>query len=460
MLRHLFRFLSSIRFLAAVIILGMHAQPGAAAPSAHIESYASLLHGNRVLGVNVALFSMHVMVVLWVFVLGACFGSFLNVVIYRLPAGMSLGRPKSRCPRCETSLSARDNVPVLGWIMLRGKCRYCDLPIAPRYPIVEAACGGVLLALLFGELLTGAANLPQRHPDHFHVHPGFWLVWFAKWDLSGIYAYHCCLSIVTFAALMIGYDRHRPQWKLVVFGLFVAVVFGTMFPEIRPVAAQKWSAGLQQYRAGFHWGDLRPGGDSFWIGVTLTGLVDGVIGLVVGVLAGRLLQFVFNATESRTVATIGSATCLASVFTGAYLGWQGAAMFAFVSLPLVIAARFALSVRPRWFRALAPILFVWQLMFLLLWAHLDESPFVIGISGWPWTPLNSWQDWTVTALGFAIICLGVGVLQKPDVSGLDSADKDVPVLSEMEQTAELSGGTDSFFSPADESTETPDSRLS
>ncbi|MCR9202860.1 MAG: prepilin peptidase, partial [Planctomycetaceae bacterium] len=129
---------------------------------------------------------MQVLIVAWIFILGACFGSFLNVVIYRLPAGMSLGRPKSRCPRCETPLSARDNVPILGWLMLRGKCRYCSLPIAPRYPLVELTCGAILLTLMFGELLNGAANLPVRHPDHFSLHSGFWLAWFAKWDLSGL----------------------------------------------------------------------------------------------------------------------------------------------------------------------------------------------------------------------------------------------------------------------------------
>jgi leader peptidase (prepilin peptidase)/N-methyltransferase len=83
----------------------------------------------------------HLFYIAFLFVVGACIGSFLNVVVYRLPRGISLVYPPSRCPHCETKLAWRDNVPVLGWIMLRGKCRYCSNRISPRYPIVEAITG-------------------------------------------------------------------------------------------------------------------------------------------------------------------------------------------------------------------------------------------------------------------------------------------------------------------------------
>ncbi|MGB5975475.1 MAG: prepilin peptidase, partial [Nodosilinea sp.] len=87
-----------------------------------------------------------------VFVFGAAVGSFLNVVIYRLPAGLSLLHPPSRCPQCHTRLAPRDNVPVLGWLWLKGRCRYCRAPISPRYPLVEAFTGALFLATfwLFG----------------------------------------------------------------------------------------------------------------------------------------------------------------------------------------------------------------------------------------------------------------------------------------------------------------------
>lgn len=78
-------------------------------------------------------------------VLGLMVGSFLNVCIGRLPAGESIVTPGSRCPSCGTPLAWRDNVPVLSWIWLGGKCRTCAVPISPRYVIVELATAGVFV---------------------------------------------------------------------------------------------------------------------------------------------------------------------------------------------------------------------------------------------------------------------------------------------------------------------------
>jgi leader peptidase (prepilin peptidase)/N-methyltransferase len=89
-----------------------------------------------------------------VFMLGAAVGSFLNVVVYRLPAGLSLIYPPSRCPKCETRLKPYDNVPVFGWLWLRGRCRSCRLPIAARYPVVEWATGCLFLAVFIAFGLT------------------------------------------------------------------------------------------------------------------------------------------------------------------------------------------------------------------------------------------------------------------------------------------------------------------
>jgi leader peptidase (prepilin peptidase) / N-methyltransferase len=76
-------------------------------------------------------------------VLGAVFGSFLNVVAYRLPRGESLSHPRSRCPGCLTPIRPYDNVPVLSWLLLRGRCRSCRAPISARYPLVEAGTGAL-----------------------------------------------------------------------------------------------------------------------------------------------------------------------------------------------------------------------------------------------------------------------------------------------------------------------------
>ncbi|MDR2704700.1 MAG: prepilin peptidase [Planctomycetaceae bacterium] len=87
---------------------------------------------------------------IWLTFFGMCIGSFLNVVIYRLPRGKSLSDPPSHCPKCNHPIRWYDNVPVFGWLWLRGKCRDCKEPISIRYPVVEAIGGCVFgtIALL------------------------------------------------------------------------------------------------------------------------------------------------------------------------------------------------------------------------------------------------------------------------------------------------------------------------
>lgn len=83
---------------------------------------------------------------------GLAVGSFLNVVISRLPVGESLSRPRSRCPHCGAAITPRDNVPVASWLLLRGRCRTCRRPIAARYPAVEA---GTALLFAIAEVRFG-----------------------------------------------------------------------------------------------------------------------------------------------------------------------------------------------------------------------------------------------------------------------------------------------------------------
>ena len=88
--------------------------------------------------------AQHAIYLTFFFALGACVGSFLNVVVWRIPNNMSLIRPGSHCPACKTRLAWYDNVPIFGWLMLRGKCRYCGVKISARYPLIE-----LITALLF-----------------------------------------------------------------------------------------------------------------------------------------------------------------------------------------------------------------------------------------------------------------------------------------------------------------------
>lgn len=140
------------------------------------------------------------LLILWLSVLGAVFGSFLNVVIYRLPLGLSLIRPPSHCPKCGKPIRWYDNVPVLGWIALGGRCRQCRNPISIRYPAVEAVTG-----LLFGAL--GAVEMDR---------------------LDTSYPVHLTLLCTLLCAGLMEYDGHRPPWRLflISLGLAVAVRFG------------------------------------------------------------------------------------------------------------------------------------------------------------------------------------------------------------------------------------------
>lgn len=91
--------------------------------------------------------------------LGLAVGSFLNVVIYRVPLGLSVVRPGSACPGCRTPIAPRDNIPLLSWLLLRGRCRSCGTPISARYPLVELLTAVTWLATAAWANATGNLGL-------------------------------------------------------------------------------------------------------------------------------------------------------------------------------------------------------------------------------------------------------------------------------------------------------------
>lgn len=93
----------------------------------------------------------------WVVLVGATLGSFLNVVIARVPAGQSIVRPRSRCPRCGHPIAWYDNIPIVSWFALRGRCRSCRSRISFRYPLVEAAIAAAAVAAYLRHGLGAAA---------------------------------------------------------------------------------------------------------------------------------------------------------------------------------------------------------------------------------------------------------------------------------------------------------------
>lgn len=94
--------------------------------------------------------------------LGLVFGSFLTVVVHRVPRGESIVRPRSRCPSCGTPIRTVDNIPVLSWLVLRGRCHACAARISPVYPLIELATGGVFAAVVlrFSDPLVAVLMAP------------------------------------------------------------------------------------------------------------------------------------------------------------------------------------------------------------------------------------------------------------------------------------------------------------
>jgi len=90
---------------------------------------------------------MDILIPIFIFLFGAAIGSFSNVCIYRLPKKLSIISPPSQCPNCGKSISPFDNIPIISFILLRGRCRYCQSPISWRYPIVELITGLIFLSL-------------------------------------------------------------------------------------------------------------------------------------------------------------------------------------------------------------------------------------------------------------------------------------------------------------------------
>lgn len=170
----------------------------------------------------------------WVVAFGASVGSFLNVVVYRMPLGMSLSAKSSHCVWCKYKIRSRDNIPVIGWLMLRGRCRKCRLPISGRYPLVEAITGIMALILfLLTVQMRGWGLAPfEGLPIPWH----FWLMSTAPVGPLVWFFFLFWLLSVYLAAAWINYDRNRLPTKLVI----STVVAAFAIPALIRLAGQPY----------------------------------------------------------------------------------------------------------------------------------------------------------------------------------------------------------------------------
>ncbi len=142
-----------------------------------------------------------------IFVLGLSFGSFLNVCIYRLPLGLSTVTPRSRCPRCKSLIAPYDNLPVVSWLLLRGRCRHCKAKISPRY--------------LFIELLTGA----------------LFLGCYAYFGLTPATLKYCAFGFLLLGLIFTDAETKLLPDKLTLPGLALGIVFSLVVP-VNDLASQ------------------------------------------------------------------------------------------------------------------------------------------------------------------------------------------------------------------------------
>ncbi|HUG70517.1 MAG TPA: prepilin peptidase [Pirellulaceae bacterium] len=302
----------------------------------------------------------NLLLAVWIWSLGANVGSFMNVVIFRVPAGMSVVYPGSKCPKCLNHIAWYDNIPVLSWLWLRARCRHCALPISSRYPTIEALVAAIFLVLAFVQPVSGGVNLPYLGDQYRRgLDLSLWLM----------YAYHVLLLCVLICAAMIRYDRQRTPRRLYVPALFIGVLAPSVWSIVPMLQAD-----LQ-----FGWIPLRPvtfhsvAGlglqDEFTLFPWQAGLINSLIGLVVGLSLGLLVANVGRSNRRRLI----SAEVPAVALTGLFLGWQAACTLVAIAsigdLSCTIVSR-ACSCRLRipWTGHLAAMTFV----FLLIWGWLVE----------------------------------------------------------------------------------------
>lgn len=232
--------------------------------------------------------------VFFAFLVGAVIGSFLNVVIYRVPAGLSVVHPGSRCPHCKTPIRWYDNIPIVSWIILGAQCRACDAPIPSRYAIVEGLTG-LLSAALWIKIagphfqMIGRERLPDMPPP---VPDATALPWGSLGLLFGFYFFFVALLVViTFVDL----DHYLIPHKFTLPGMAVGIVAVVVLNS-----------------------ELMATGSTvgFWPPVTVAA---SLIGLVAGGLAVVLVFYLYFA--ARGIEGVGGGDVTMMALTGAWLGW-------------------------------------------------------------------------------------------------------------------------------------------
>ena len=173
---------------------------------------------------------MLTLLVVYCALFGLVIGSFLNVVVYRVPRHQSIMRPGSTCPRCDELIAARDNVPIVSWLVLRGRCRHCGEPIAVRYPLVELAT-----ALLFA---GAAARVGYRAdlPAMLVLLAGLFALALIDAELLVLPKRIVYATLVLLALALLGAAAFGDAWHRFGVAALVAVIWYLLFFAINAVS--------------------------------------------------------------------------------------------------------------------------------------------------------------------------------------------------------------------------------
>jgi prepilin signal peptidase PulO-like enzyme (type II secretory pathway) len=280
----------------------------------------------------------------WVFTVGSMLGSFLNVVVHRLPAGRSVVFGRSACPSCGTRIRPRDNIPIVGWLLLGGRCSQCGALIDPRYPLVEASLAGFCLALGFAEVASGGVTLPLRAP---HDPAGvMWTVLHPKWDLIGIYAYHVACVALVFTWAIIAAGARRVPVGHVAAVLLIMGLLPVAFPWLHPVPLVVPPTTVA--------GAAFPPEHPAWL---WQGFFVSAAGMLVGGVVGGVCAAACGHRRPPHGLTTRSAAAASLALVGAVLGWQAVPIIASVAcVSAAVARRWSSGIGRR--EAIAPEFFI------------------------------------------------------------------------------------------------------
>jgi leader peptidase (prepilin peptidase)/N-methyltransferase len=327
-----------------------------------------------------------------VFVLGLIVGSFLNVCIARMPLEKSLIWPGSRCGNCLQPVRWYDNLPLVSYLVLRGRCRTCGAHFSAQYFFVELVTGLGFLGLFYLEVVVNILRWPVPPNAAFGMTMGlFPWEWWVGWG------YHALLFAFLMVAAVCDLNGREIPFALTFTGTVIGLIGAVLFPwpwpdtwghiqqqlnfaQVQALAGDWWRpafpvpTGLYPWPA---WGPL-PGG--LEPGSWQLGLADGLAGMLVGTFLLRGMRFLFSTGLGKEALGLGDADLM--MMAGAFLGWQPIVVAVFVAvIPALIFGIIQVAVHRESALPFGPSLAAGVMLTMLLWGWI--GPYVQPLFFWP-----------------------------------------------------------------------------